>query len=122
MWQGRIVGQQARISVAFPQANGLDIAIEFVIDTGFEGALTLPTNDIAAPGLPKVQETEVTLADGSEISLDVYEAVILWHDVPVAVAVIAMNSQPLLGTALLDGNDIAAEWMHGGAFRITPRP
>src|SRR5436309_2742387 len=42
MMQGLVTGLQPRIDVGFRLLNRPDLTIEFVVDTGFEGALTLP--------------------------------------------------------------------------------
>ena len=119
--QGRIVGQHARIEVTFLLTAAPDKSIEFVIDTGFEGALTLPPADISALGLPMEQTISAKLADGSETEVDVYRGRILWHTAEVSVAVLAMDSQPLLGTALLLGNRVTADWMDGEEIHIEVR-
>ena len=51
MIQGRMIGHQAEIGVTLRQPNRPDMEIEFVVDTGFEGALTLPPSAVAALGL-----------------------------------------------------------------------
>lgn len=52
MIQGNVVGRQARISLILRLPRNLDIEIECVVDTGFEGFLTLPSSAIAKLGLP----------------------------------------------------------------------
>ena len=121
MMQGHIVGQQARIEVTFLLTGAPDKSIEFVIDTGFEGALTLPPAGIAALGLPMEQTISAKLADGSETEVDVYRGRVLWHTTEVSVAILAMDSQPLLGTALLHGNRVTADWTDGGEIHIEVR-
>lgn len=52
MIHGTVVRLQARISVTLRLSGRPDIEVECVIDTGFEGALTLPPAMIATLGLP----------------------------------------------------------------------
>lgn len=51
MIQGNVVGLQARIGVILRLPGNLDIEIECVVDTGFEGFLTLPSAVITELGL-----------------------------------------------------------------------
>ena len=90
--------------------------------TGFEGALTLPLATIIALGLPKQQEISAKLADGSLTKVGVYRGSIFWHGVTVNLAVLAMDSDPLLGTSLLDGNLLFIDWADQGEVRIEQRP
>lgn len=39
---GRVVALQARMGVILYASSGIGLEIEFVVDTGFEGFLTLP--------------------------------------------------------------------------------
>jgi predicted aspartyl protease len=48
MIQGSVVELQARVDVRFRLPARPDFSIECVVDTGFEGALTLPPAAIAA--------------------------------------------------------------------------
>lgn len=45
-----------------------------VVDTGFNGELTLPREQIKALGLPEATVTEVTLADGRVRDVPMYDA------------------------------------------------
>jgi predicted aspartyl protease len=51
---GTVVGLQARINVILRPPERSDVEIECVVDTGFEGALTLPPDVVAALKLPYV--------------------------------------------------------------------
>jgi clan AA aspartic protease len=118
MMQGLVTGLQARMGVVFRLPNQPDLTIEFVVDTGFEGALTLPLGAVAALGLPWFGGIYANLADGSDTRVDVYEATILWNGQEVAVAVLAMGQRPLLGTALLAGFNLNADFVDNGALAI----
>lgn len=48
MIHGIVVGLQARMSLIILPPEGSDVEIECVIDTGFEGFLTLPPSLIIA--------------------------------------------------------------------------
>ncbi len=60
----------------------LDIAqqphdVDTVIDTGFNGFLTLPSARVQALELPLAGNRRVTLGDGSTVMLDLYLATVL---------------------------------------------
>jgi clan AA aspartic protease len=54
-------------------------AVDAVLDTGFNGFLTLPSHMVRALQLSFVGNRRATLADGSTVVLDLYLATILWH-------------------------------------------
>ena len=52
--------------------------VDAVVDTGFNGYLTLPPMLVRELGLPVVGDAEAVLADGSEATFDVYGITVLW--------------------------------------------
>lgn len=118
MIQGNVVDLEARVGVLFLFPNRPDIAIEFVVDTGFAGALTLPAASIHALGLPFVQEMIANLADDNSVKVDVHAATIVVSGEELRVAVVAMGQRPLLGTALLAGKRLRAEFVENGGVVI----
>lgn len=122
MIRGTVVVSQACVSVTFRLAHPPNLALEFVIDTGFEGALTLPPAAVKAMGLPYFAKIQAHLADAQRVATHVYRATIMWHGQDLEVAVIAMGKRPLLGTALLTGSYLGVDFRDGGEVRIDPRP
>lgn len=96
--------------------------VETVIDTGFNGFLTLPPAIIAALGLPWLCRQQGELADGSIQTFDVYVATVDWHGQSRSVEVEAADSQPLLGTALLQGPELRVQVKPGGTVTIVQLP
>lgn len=93
--------------------------VEAVIDTGFDGELTLPSGMIRRLGYPHVGSAGGTLAGGSEVQFDYHEGRILWHGVTRPVAVIAVEGQPLVGMALLRGSHLSVEALPGGEVAVS---
>ena len=122
MIHGRVSGLQARANIPFRRAPQPDVVIEFVVDTGFEGALTLPPAAVATLGLPYLININANLADDTRKKVAVYQGTIVWDGAELAVAVLAMGRRPLLGTALLDGRRLCADFVDGGDVRIEPCP
>jgi clan AA aspartic protease len=118
MTRGTVAEFQARINVLFRVADGRDLSIEFVVDTGFEGALTLPRHAVNALGLAFLHDITAKLADGASVDTGVFIARILWDEAEIDVAVLAMGDRPLLGTALLQGKRLCADFVEGGEVRI----
>ena len=117
---GTVVGRQARMEVLFLLIGRPDMRIEFVIDTGFEGFLTLPPAAVAALGLPFVRSLIANLADGSAIRTDVHEATVRWHGGIRTVDVLSLGTRPLLGTLLLDGSEAWIQFVDGGHLTVDP--
>ncbi|MEH1783125.1 MAG: hypothetical protein V7K67_24910 [Nostoc sp.] len=67
------------MSVIILPPEGSGVEIECVIDTGFEGFLTLPPSVIAALGLPYLININANLANNSTVETDVYLATVIWN-------------------------------------------
>jgi clan AA aspartic protease len=99
---GKVTGLQARVDIVLRLPHQPNLSIEFVVDTGFEGAMALPAAAVAALRLSYVGRLFAHLADGSRTRVPVHEATIVWDGQEIPVAVLAMGNRPLLGTSLLD--------------------
>lgn len=69
-------------------------------------------------GFPFIYDLPANLADNSEVFLPVHEAVILWDGEDREVRVIATGRRPLLGTALLDEQELVIQFTEGGLVTI----
>ena len=118
MMVGKMDGLQAAVEITFFLPDGNVIALEFVIDTGFAGALTLPPVAVAAMGLPYENEIKTNLADDSQSVANAHRGIILWHGQTVSVPVLAMGRRPLLGTALLKNYELNAQFKLNGRVEI----
>ena len=92
--------------------------IEAVIDTGFTGFLTLPSRIVVELGLPFLNISWATLADGNEAAFDVYRATVLWDGEPRYIRAYAADATPLIGMRLLDRHDLNIEVVDGGRVVI----
>ena len=91
---------------------------EAVIDTGFNGFLTLPPALVHSLRLPLVGNRRAALGDGSIVVLDVYFAAVLWHDQEREVLVLQADSAPLVGMSLLSGNRVTLDIVDDGDVLI----
>jgi clan AA aspartic protease len=111
--QGFVIGLQARMNVLL-RLEHLDVEIECVVDTGFEGFLTLPLATIAEFALPYAGRIDANLADSSNVSTEVYWGTVLWNGAVREIAVLGLGHRPLIGTALLEGHHLSIDFCDGG--------
>ena len=93
-----------------------------VIDTGFNGFLTLPGEIIQNLGLPWSRRGRAMLADGTDSLFDIYEATVTWDGRPRRIAVDEVDCDPLVGMSLLHGCELTVEVVAGGRVAISPLP
>ena len=96
--------------------------IETVVDTGFNGSLTLPLETVKTLGLPFRRSGRALLADGSESLFDIYEATVDWDGQTRRISVDTAATDPLLGMALLEGYELRIQSRRGGKVFISPLP
>ena len=94
--------------------------VEFVVDTAFEGEITLPPAIIQRLGSAYLGSDLRRLADGSFTPCGTYRLLLQWEDDWREVEVLALENRPLLGTALLEGNHIDIEATENGEVLIEP--
>ena len=116
------VYREAVISLSVQGPEGQSREIDAVIDTGFNGFLTLPASLIQELGLVWRRRGRAMLADGSDSLFDIYEAIVTWDDRPRRIAVDEVNSDPLIGMSLLYGYELTVQVVDGGSVVINPLP
>jgi clan AA aspartic protease len=117
---GIVIGRQAQLKVVLRISGYPDLEIGCVIDTGFEGALTLPIDAVTKLQLPHVARINVNLANGDNFATSVHRATIVWDGVEIEVPVIAMGRRPLVGTLLLNKYNLNIDFCDGSIFTIEP--
>jgi clan AA aspartic protease len=98
------------------------IEIDAVIDTGFNGYISLSRALISELGFPFRRRGRAVLADGGEIIFDVYEAIVIWDGERRRLEVDEADTDPLVGMGLLDGYELPVEVVEGGAVVIELLP
>jgi len=116
---GEVRSLHALLPVQFHLVDGSRLTIEFVVDTGFTGLLTLPQSAIDAMALPFEYPTYAQLADGSTVIVAIYKATIVWRGEEVHVRILATGERPLLGTALLANSALTVQFTENGIVTIT---
>jgi len=105
---------EAILNLVVQNQHGASQAVEAVVDTGFNGWLTLPVAVISDLHLPRRNSGYATLADGIEVPIETYEATLLWDGSPLQIMVVASDSDPLVGMGLLYGYQLSIEVIAGG--------
>jgi clan AA aspartic protease len=79
---GKFIDKKITLPVNFLLSTDTILSIEFVVDTGFNGYLTLPVNAVGALNLPLFSTIITILADGTHAEIPTHVATIDWHDSP----------------------------------------
>ena len=106
------------IALAVQGPSGSARDIEAVVDTGFNGFLTLPPALVVELELTFQSEGWATLANGSEETFGVYGVTMLWDGQPRYVDADAVGPAPLIGMMLLDGHELNIQVRDGGRVAI----
>ena len=101
--------------------SGLTREIEAVIDTGFNGFLTLPPALASELRLPFATRGQAFLADGRVAFFDVYTVVVDWDGRERYIKADAMGDRPLIGMSLLYRHSLYLEVVEGGRVEILRR-
>ncbi len=109
---------EAVVTLPLQGPAGRTLEVDAVIDTGFNGYLTLPPMLVADLGLPVVGDGEAVLADGSETAFDVYGVTVLWNGQSRYVETGAVGVDPLVGMSLLDSHNLSIDVRKGGRVAI----
>ncbi|MEM8639176.1 MAG: clan AA aspartic protease [Cyanobacteria bacterium P01_G01_bin.54] len=119
MMQGAVNAHlEAILSLVVGNANGERQVVNAVIDTGFNGFLTLPSTVIMALNLPWTASDTVALGDGSKTFFDLYDATIIWDGTYREIDVALSETEPLIGMALLEGYELKIKTVPGGVVNI----
>jgi len=120
MISGMVRDFEIIVSLPLLFADGSIVLQEFVLDTGFAGALLLPESEVIRLQLPFYEFVDSTLANGKMVRLPQYIAEVNWHGKLLPALVIATGNRPLLGMALLAGSELWTRIVEGGGVEIKP--
>ncbi|MEH2178633.1 clan AA aspartic protease [Nostoc sp.] len=116
---GRVNGHyEPIIRVDIHDSNGRVYERDAVIDTGFDGWLSLPPDIITVLGLNWKRRGRALLADGSESIFDIYEATVLWDGQLLTIPIDEADSEPLVGMSLMESYELNIQVIDGGMVRL----
>ncbi len=110
--------REATLSLVVGNSIGQREVIDTVIDTGFDGFLSLPSETIIRLGLPWRTSNTATLGDGSETLFDFYTVTVIWDGQYREIDIAAAETEPLLGMAMLYGYRLQVDDVEGGIVKI----
>ena len=108
--------------------NGAMEDVNFIIDSGYTGEMTLPQEIIGRLNLGAAEYDDyeaaptVMLADGAILLVEVYVTSVWWHDRLRSVEVDSIGSTPLIGMGLLRGSNLSIDAIPGGLVTIAELP
>jgi clan AA aspartic protease len=89
-----------------------------IVDTGFDGWLSLPPGLIAQLNLIWKRRGRAILGDGSECVFNVYEANVVWDGTLLTIPVDEADSEPLVGMSLMEGYQLKVQVFEGGYVEL----
>ena len=120
--EGDLVYLEPRIEVDIAGVNRQFRTISVTVDTGFTGWLTLPPDLIQELGLKYWGTRDAVLADGKELSVDLYSVLISWDGQILPRLVHQSDSTPLIGMHLMAGYHLAVDVREGGNVTLSALP
>jgi clan AA aspartic protease len=119
MMQGVVnLRREATFSLVVGNLEGQRQFIDTVIDTGFDGFLSLPAEIITRLELPWTISHTATLGDGSETLFDFYTGTVIWDGQYRTIDIAESETEPLLGMAMLYGYRLQVDNVEGGIVKI----
>ena len=105
-----------RLKLQGPQ--GHEQEVEAVMDTGFNGFLTVPLSLAAALGCLHIGRGKAVMANGQSELFDVYEITVIWDGQPRTVEADAAGTDALIGMSLIYGCELRIQAIDGGRVTI----
>jgi len=109
---------EAIISLSIYGADGKIYIQDAIVDTGFNGWLSLPPDLIDQLNLKWKRRGRAILGDGSECVFNVYEAVVIWDGDYLTIPIDEADSEPLVGMSLMEGYQLTVQVFEEGSVEI----
>jgi clan AA aspartic protease len=122
MIEGAIRRGEAVVDLNLTDSVGRLFPISAVVDTGFNGSLTLPAAEIERLALTLVGKRRAFLADASVVELEMYATTIIWNNERRRIVVSLTEGGSLLGMDLLRGSRLTMDVVEGGPVVIEKLP
>jgi clan AA aspartic protease len=119
MMEGRFFDDAPRATLVLIGDNGR-LDVEFVVDTGFTGALAMPPHLLARVGATLEGIRLVQLADGSPLRVPFWTVQVEWYGELRVVRATALDDEPLIGIGLLRDYHLHIEVTDGGEVMAEP--
>lgn len=110
--------RQILIELALISADQPPVSLTALVDTGFNGFLTLPRDVLKALGASQVGTRRAELGDGNQVEMNLFLAKVQWLGKEREILALQADSIPLAGMALLWGSRVMFVARSGGPFTI----
>lgn len=97
-------------------------SFDAIIDTGFNGGITLPLNWIEDLSLSQAGDQQMVLADGSLTATPLFDAYVIFDGTAYDVVVAGASGKPLAGTNLFRGFSLYVEFQTNGSVELERLP
>ena len=120
MIEGRINDRyEPIITITVTTPEGASREVEAVVDTGFNGFLSLPAELVEELGLPFLYSSRAFLADDRQVTLQTHQATINWDGQSRTVRASASGTTALVGMRLMEQHQLEMDVRREGAVRIS---
>ena len=109
---------EAMLSLSICGSDGKVYTQDAIIDTGFNGWLSLSPDLIDQLNLKWKRRGRAILGDGSECVFNIYEALVLWDGVYLTIPIDEADSEPLVGMSLMEGYQLMVQVFEGGNVEL----
>ena len=109
---------EAVVRLSLLNSSGQTRDIDAVVDTGYNGFLTLPSVLVAELELTRLGQKSLVLANGRRDIFDTYGVTVFWDGQSRFVDADEADAAPLLGMSMLDNHDLSIQVPDGGRIVI----
>ena len=109
---------EAVVRLSLLNSSGQTRDIDAVVDTGYNGFLTLPPVLVAELELTRLGQKSLVLANGRRDIFDTYGVTVFWDGQSRFVNADEADAAPLLGMSMLDNHDLSIQVRDGGRVVI----
>ncbi len=114
--------KQAVVSLELSGSDGQKEILEAVIDTGYDGYLSVTPSIAARLQLPFRETRTYELGSGELFDFPVHDVAIQWDGDLKIIASIVTEGGVLIGMSLLSGYTLFIDATYGGVVQIDSRP
>ncbi|MFB2937557.1 clan AA aspartic protease [Aerosakkonemataceae cyanobacterium BLCC-F154] len=109
---------EAIIPISIFDLEGKIYTQNAIVETGFNGWLSLPPELIAQLNLRWKRRGRAILGDGSECVFNIYEAVVIWDGIHLTIPIDEADSEPLIGMLLMENYQLIVQVFEGGLVEL----
>ncbi len=121
MTSGRVIAtRKPLVPVTILDSQSNPHTIQFILDTGFNGQLLLPTQYMNRLGLSVTEWIDARPATGVFVRVPCAEATVVWQGTRRRAEILQLDSEPLVGMGFLWNHRITIDAISNGPVTVTP--